>query len=123
MILNDIQIARLARRGMIRPFSPRLIRQAGDRRVLSHGLCSFGYDLRLSPKEFQIFRHVPGTVVDPKAFSMDNLERAKLHEDAQGKFFILTGRSYGLGVAIERLQLPKDINALCVPLVALKKKN
>ena len=71
MILNDIQIARLARKGMIRPFTPRLVRRSGARRVLSHGLCSFGYDLRLSPKEFQIFRHVPGTVADPKAFSMD----------------------------------------------------
>jgi dCTP deaminase len=112
--LNDIQIARLARNGMIRPFTPRLIRRCGDLRVLSYGLCSFGYDLRLSPKEFQIFRHVPGTVVDPKAFSMGNLEKAKLHEDAHGRFFILTGRSYGLGVAIERLHLPDNLNALCV---------
>jgi dCTP deaminase len=114
MILNDIQIARLARKGMIRPFTSRLVRRSGGRRVLSYGLCSFGYDLRLSPKEFQIFRHVPGTVADPKAFSMDNLEKAKLHEDARGRFFILTGRSYGLGVAIERLHLPDNVCALCV---------
>jgi dCTP deaminase len=114
MILNDIEIARRARRGMIRPFTAKLVRQVGSLPVLSYGLCSFGYDLRLSPREFKIFRHVPGTVVDPKAFAMDNLEPAKLHSDARGKFFILPGRSYGLGVAIEQLHLPPDVSALCV---------
>ncbi len=114
MILNDIEITRLARKGMIRPFTPRLIRRAGNLPSLSYGLCSFGYDLRLSPREFKLFRHVPGTVVDPKAFAMHNLEQARLHSDARGKFFILPGRSYGLGVAIEQLHLPADVSALCV---------
>lgn len=114
MILNDLEIARLARQGMIRPFTPKLIRHTKGRRILSYGLCSFGYDLRLSPREFLIFRHVPGTVVDPKSFSVRNLEPAELHRDAQGRFFILPGRSYGLGVAIEQLHLPGDVSALCV---------
>jgi dCTP deaminase len=114
MILNDKQITRLARRGMIRPFTPKLARRVTGRPVLSYGLCSFGYDLRLSPGEFKIFRHVPGKVVDPKNFSPDSLEPARLHHDARGGFFILPGRSYGLGVAIERLRLPDDVSALCV---------
>lgn len=114
MILNDLEISRLARKGMIRPFTSRLVRRAGRRPVLSYGLCSFGYDLRLSPKEFMIFRHVPGTVVDPKAFALENLEPARLHEDARGQYFILPGRSYGLGVAIEQLHLPADVSALCL---------
>jgi len=42
------------------------------------------------------------------------LETAKLHADESGQFFILPGRSYGLGVAIERLKLPDDISAICV---------
>lgn len=114
MILNDRQIARLARQGMIRPFQTKLVRHTPGRPVLSFGLGSFGYDLRLSPREFQIFRHVPGKVVDPKAFSPASLERATLHHDARGRFFILPGRSYGLGVAIERLHLPDDVSALCL---------
>jgi dCTP deaminase len=114
MILNDSQIAALARRGMIRPFVKKLVRQLGPRPVLSYGLGSFGYDLRLSPKEFKIFRHVPGKVVDPKAFSPASLEPATLHRDAHGRFFILPGRSYGLGVAIEHLHLPDHVSALCL---------
>ena len=114
MILNDSQISRLARRGMIRPFTKKLMRHVANNPVLSFGLCSFGYDLRLSPKEFKIFRHVPGKVVDPKCFSPDSLEPAKLHRDEHGRFFILPGRSYGLGVAIEHLHLPENISALCL---------
>ena len=115
MILNDRQITARARAGMIRPFSAELVRAEADgRRVLSHGLSSFGYDLRLSPREFQVFRHVPGTVVDPKNFNPRNLEKVALQEDAQGRFFILPGRSYGLGVAVEQLDLPPDVTAICV---------
>jgi dCTP deaminase len=114
MILNDSQITRLARKGMIRPFTPKLVRRIAGRQVLSYGLCSFGYDLRLSPKEFKIFRHVPGKVVDPKDFSPASLESAELHHDARGRFFILPGRSYGLGVAIEQMHLPDNVSALCV---------
>ena len=90
MILNDHQISAFASKGMIDPFEPRLVRVLENGQpVLSYGLSSYGYDLRLSPKEFLIFRHVPGTVVDPKAFNSKNLERTPLHEDESGKYFIL----------------------------------
>lgn len=114
MILNDVQIAAMARKGMIRPFTQRLVRHSGRRAVLSHGLGSFGYDLRLSPKEFKIFRHLPGHVVDPKNFTPASVEAAPLRRDAHGAYFILPGRSYGLGVAVERLHLPDDVSAICV---------
>ena len=114
MILNDKQIAALARKGMIRPFSPRLVRRAVNRPVLSYGLGSFGYDLRLSAKEFKIFRHLPGHVVDPKNFTHASVEEALLHRDVHGAYYILPGRSYGLGVAVERLRLPDDVSAICV---------
>lgn len=114
MILNDLQITALAKKGMIQPFVPKLVRKIGAIRVLSFGLSSYGYDLRLSPKEFKIFRHIPGTVVDPKAFTQNNLDDAVLHKDKHGSYFILPGRSYGLGVAIEKLHLPVNVSAICV---------
>jgi len=113
-ILNDIEISRLAQGGMIQPYLGSLIREVEQRKVLSYGASSYGYDLRLSPSEFRIFRHVPGTVVDPKAFSSANLEAAPLHRDRQGEFFILPAHSYGLGVALERLELPADVTALFI---------
>lgn len=114
MVLCDREIARLARAGMIRPFTPRHVSRVRGRPVLSHGLSSYGYDLRLSAREFKIFRHVPGTVLDPKAFNPANLEDTPLERDPLGRFFILPARSYGLGVAVERLDMPDNVSAICV---------
>jgi len=114
MIKNDRWIVERADAGMIEPFEPRLVRAVGDRRVLSYGLSSYGYDIRLSPHDFRIFRHVPGTVVDPKNFQRANLEQEALREDAQGAYFILPAHSYGLGVALERLDVPENITVLCI---------
>jgi len=113
MILNDRQIVTLARRGMITPFSAELVRSTSHS-VISYGLSSFGYDLRLSPRSFMIFRHIPGTVLDPKRFNPGNLEKTALHTDRHGRFFVLPARSYGLGVAVERLDLADDILVLCI---------
>lgn len=115
MIQNDIWIKQMAtEQGMIRPFVPELIRKIEDSRLISYGLSSYGYDLRLSPREFRIFRHVPGTVVDPKAFNPNNLEPTELHHDSQDEYFILPGHSYGLGVALERIEVPANVTVLCI---------
>jgi deoxycytidine triphosphate deaminase len=137
MILNDKQILKLANDGMIQPFTPKLVRRF-ERGVMSYsidqngnevtqrvyrepgkpcisfGASSYGFDIRLSPKDFRIFRHIPGTVINPKAFNPDNLISAELHEDEYGRFFILPGHSYGLGVALERLQMPRNITAIAI---------
>ncbi|NMG57398.1 dCTP deaminase [Geitlerinema sp. P-1104] len=114
MIKNDTWIAQMAEQGMISPFEPQQVRRVGDVPVISYGLSSFGYDIRLSPAEFRIFRHIPGTVVDPKNFNPDNLEPTRLCEDANGSYFILPAHSYGLGVALERLDIPSTITVICI---------
>ena len=114
MLKNDLWITRMADQGMIQPFEPQLIRQFHDRPVISYGLSSFGYDVRLSPVEFRIFRHIPGTVVDPKHFNPDNLEPSKLQSDDSGSYFVLPAHSYGLGVALERLEIPEYITVICM---------
>jgi dCTP deaminase len=114
MILNDLQIIRRAREGMIEPFSHELVCAEPNGPILSYGLSSYGYDLRLSPREFKIFQHIPGTIVDPKRFNPENLKTAPLLHDDQGDYFILPSRSYGLGVAVEELRLPENVSALCI---------
>ena len=121
MILNDKQIKELAYNGMIDPFVPGLVRQVepegpgmGMQKVISYGLSSYGYDIRLSPADFRIFRHIPATVVDPKNFNPANLEPTELKSDDQGEYFILPAHSYGLGVAVERLSMPPDVTAICI---------
>jgi dCTP deaminase len=114
MIKNDIWITAMAEKGMIKPFKSQLIRKVENLPVISYGLSSFGYDIRLSPNDFRIFRHIPGTVVDPKNFNPDNLECSQIHQDQNGSFFILPAHSYGLGVALEKLEIPENISVLCI---------
>lgn len=114
----DSWIRAQAAAGMIYPFEPSLVRlrdlYPDATPVLSYGCSSYGYDLRLSPREFLVFRHVPGTVVDPKDFSPRNLESVPLHRDEHGQYFILPGHSYGLGVAMECLRIPANITCLFI---------
>lgn len=124
MILNDAEITELAINGMISPFQIQLIREVNVlghesmpgqiRKVISYGLSSYGYDIRLSSKEFKVFKHIPGTIVNPKSFNPDNLESVKLQRDSWGDYFIIPAHSYGLGVAIERLEMPADLTAICL---------
>lgn len=114
MIKNDKWIVEMAGKGMITPFESKLIRYVDQLPVISFGLSSYGYDLRLSAADFRVFRHVPGTVVDPKNFNQENLEPGKLHTDANGSYFILPAHSYGLGVALERLQVPENVTVICI---------
>lgn len=107
----------MAQRGMIIPYESKLIRKTylpTSTKIISYGLSSFGYDIRLSGTDFRIFRHIPGTVIDPKNFNPENLEPAKLHNDENGGFFILPAHSYALGVALEKLDIPGNITVLAI---------
>ena len=118
MLKNDLWINQKASEGMINPFQSDLVRHLEPNNqkkpVLSYGCSSYGYDLRLSSKEFLIFRHVPGTVMNPKKFNPDNLEKTVLHHDDDGEFFILPAHSYGLGVALEKMKVPENITVICI---------
>jgi dCTP deaminase len=114
VLLNDSCIKALANQGMISPFTPEMVREVAGEKMLSYGLGSYGYDLRLSSSEFRIFRHVPGEVVDPKNFNPECLEWAKLHHSPNGSYFVIPANSYALGVAVERLEVPDDITVICL---------
>tara|TARA_B100000945_G_C20297098_1_gene556191 strand:- start:335 stop:928 length:594 start_codon:yes stop_codon:yes gene_type:complete len=118
MLKNDIWINEQASKGMLRPFESKLIRHLDpikkENAVLSYGCSSYGYDLRLSSNEFLIFKHVPGTVMNPKKFNPENLEKTPLHKDEDGDFFILPAHSYGLGVAMEKMNVPENITVICL---------
>jgi dCTP deaminase len=116
MLLNDIAIREYAARGMITPFEPLSVSKICGTQVkaMSYGASSFGYDLRLSDNEFRIFRRKPGTIVDPKAFDSETLEEVPLQGDKSGDYFVLPALSYGLGVALEHLSMPKNILGVCL---------
>lgn len=122
--IPDWRIRQLAEAGMISPFEPRKVREvevdwvlaalggrSSTRPAISYGCSSYGYDLTLSPNDFRVFRHVPGLIVNPKAFDDRCLAPAELQRDQWGEFFILPGHAYSLGATIPRLKLPANVTA------------
>jgi dCTP deaminase len=114
-ILADWEIKKLAlEEGMIIPFQDKLISEDEGRRILSYGLGSYGYDIRLSPKQCLIFGRTQTGDCDPKEFDPNILKPAELLEDEKGEYFLLPPYGYCLGVAEEYLDLPRDVTVVAV---------
>ena len=91
--------------GMIEPFVENQVR-AG---VVSFGLSSFGYDIRVAD-EFRIFTPATGqlTVVDPKAID----ERAMA--PFRGEVCIIPPNSFALARTVEYFRIPRNILTICL---------
>ena len=118
MLKNDRWIIQQSEAGMLQPFQANLVRHldpsSKEKPVLSCGCSSDGYDLRLSAREYLIFRRVPGTIMNPKKFNPKNLEATPIQKDQDGEYFILPAHSYGLGVALEKMKVPENITVICL---------
>lgn len=124
MLLSDHQIRNLCEgvdQPLISPYSPELIRKVADRRVISFGASSYGYDLTLSSAEIKVFRRSPWyrrllapRVVDPKNFNNQHLDTPKIHRSGSEAYFILPGNSYALGVTPERFTMPRNLTGICL---------
>jgi len=108
-IKSDAWIRRMAKKErMIHPFSATQVRRAaGDRSIISYGLSSYGYDLRVS-NEFKVFTNVFNTVVDPKAFD----ERSFV--DLETDICIVPPNSFALARSVEYFRIPRDVITICV---------
>ena len=113
-VLSDQEIKDLAHKGMIVPFTDRLVNERGGIKLLSFGLSSYGYDIRLSPKQCLLFGGVQHGMCDAKNFDPEILKETQLHEDERGRYFILPPFGYCLGVAMEYIQLPRDVTVVAV---------
>lgn len=90
---------------MIAPFEEKLVRSG----VISYGLSSFGYDIRVAD-EFLIFTTATGqlTVVDPKAID----EKAMMHY--RGDVCIIPPNSFALARSVEYFRMPRNVLGLCL---------
>ncbi|MCI0487894.1 MAG: dCTP deaminase [Blastocatellia bacterium] len=115
-IKSDSWIKRMSREeGLINPFEERLIRSIEDRRIISCGLSSYGYDCRLARDEFKVFSPVTGTEIDPKNFDPNSLLDVPLRQTKDGSiYWLLPPHSYALGVTIERFNIPRRVTALAI---------
>ena len=82
MLKSDRWIRKMAKEhDMINPFSEKQVREG----VISYGLSSYGYDLRVAD-EFKIFTNVNSSIVDPKHFdekSFVTVQTDVLHRAAE----------------------------------------
>jgi dCTP deaminase len=114
-ILCDWEIRKLAEEEeMIAPFQDRLVSEEDGKRILSYGLSSYGYDIRLSAEQCLVFGRISEGECDPKNFKENILVPANLLEDEKGRYFLLPPYGYCLGVARERLKLPRDVTVVAV---------
>src|ERR1700749_4560771 len=103
-IKSDRWIRKMAlEHDMINPFSEKQVRQ----NVVSYGLSSYGYDLRVAD-EFKIFTNVNSTIVDPKAFD----ERSFVTVTANCA--IVPPNSFALARSVEYFKIPRNVLTLCV---------
>jgi len=103
-IKSDKWIRRMAHEhGMIDPFVEDQVRD----NVISYGLSSYGYDIRVSD-EFKIFTNVNTAVVDPKNFD------PKSFVDYKGDVCIIPPNSFALSNTVENFRIPRNVYALCI---------
>ena len=89
--------------GMIEPFVENQVRNG----VISYGLSSYGYDLRVSD-EFKVFTNVYSEVVDPKNFS------PKSFVDIQGDVCVIPPNSFALARSVEYFRIPRSVLTITV---------
>ena len=89
--------------GMIEPFEDRQVRRG----VVSYGLSSYGYDVRVAD-EFKVFTNVYNTVVDPKAFDPQSFV------DIRADVCTIPPNSFALASTVEYFRIPRDVLTICL---------
>ncbi|MBS1271625.1 MAG: dCTP deaminase [Candidatus Marinimicrobia bacterium] len=89
--------------GMIEPFE----RENISRDVISYGISSYGYDLRVSD-EYKIFTNVNNSMVDPKNFDPQSFI------DYKGEVCIIPPNSFALARSVEYFRIPRNILTICL---------
>jgi dCTP deaminase len=94
MIERDVKIV---------PFAPMQSRPG----VISYGVTSYGYDVRLDRK-FKVFTNVWGAVVDPKNFD------PRSFVEVDGDYCLIPPNSFVLAETVEYIEIPRDVLVVCV---------
>jgi deoxycytidine triphosphate deaminase len=108
-ILSDQQILELCREeSFITPYFTESVKIEGEKKVISYGVSSYGYDMRLAP-EFMIFSNATQSdkaYIDPKDFD----EKAYIRHE--GDYVIIPPNGFVLGRSIEYIKMPPDLTGI-----------
>src|SRR5271169_6628537 len=103
-IKSDRWIRKMAtEHDMINPFSEKQFREG----VISYGLSSYGYDLRVSD-EFKVFTNLRSSIIDPKNFD------SNAFIDVKGPYCIVPPNSFALARSVEYFRIPRSVLTMCI---------
>jgi deoxycytidine triphosphate deaminase len=88
---------------MIEPFIENQVRD----QVISYGVSSYGYDIRVAD-EFKIFTNVFGATVDPKHFDPKSMV------DFVGEVCVIPPNSFALARTVEYFRIPRKVLTVCI---------
>lgn len=88
---------------MIEPFVEGQVRQG----VISYGLSSYGYDMRVAA-QFKVFTNVYGAMVDPKNFSPQSFV------DMETDVCVIPPNSFALARSVEYFRIPRKVLCVCL---------
>ncbi len=93
--------------GMIEPFVDGQVRYVNGKKVISYGLSSYGYDLRVA-SEFKVFTNLYNSLVDPKNFNENAFVTFEADE------CIIPPNSFALARSVEYFRIPRDVLTVCI---------
>ena len=103
-IKSDSWIRQMAtEKSMIEPFVDGQVREG----VISYGLSSYGYDIRVS-NDFKIFTNVHSAIVDPKDFNPQSFV------DFHGDICVIPPNSFVLAQTVEYFRIPRNVLTICL---------
>jgi dCTP deaminase len=114
-IKSDKWIIEQAESGMIRPFARTQVKKSdlpggGVRKVVSYGVSSYGYDMRLG-NTFRVMRFEPGEEtkeIDPK-----NVRPSLFQPVRADDHIVIPPHGMVLGQTVEYFKIPRDILTIC----------
>lgn len=103
-MLNDKQIWDLiVNKDMIHPAINRLVSEERKGKVISYGLSSAGYDIRVAD-EFFVFEKNPTEIIDPKEF-----DSRVGFSTTFGNYMVLPPKYFVLARSLEYIKMPRNV--------------
>ena len=109
MIKSDGWIIRMCQeRGMIQPFEEKQVRVVDGKPVISYGVSSYGYDIRVA-RQFKVQKSPSssGRVVDPKNFDVT------AYDDFEGDVCVLPPHGMAIAQSLEYFRIPREVLVIC----------
>jgi dCTP deaminase len=104
----DKWIRRMAKeKGLLDPYVSSQVRYVDNKKVISYGTSSYGYDVRCA-NQFKVFTNLNSSIVDPKNFDSNSFV------DVESDVCIIPPNSFALARTVEYFKIPRNILTICL---------